>query len=374
MFKTQIIHTKDEFKQLRNNWNELLERSGSDTVFLSHEWLSIWLDTFGLNTKCFMIMVIKGNKIIAIAPLVIVNHVKCGIRIRKLQFAGSPQADYSDFIIDELREQCVEAIFKCIIRNVKYWDIIELWHLLNDSPNWQYLIKNIDNRELSYWKYQATVAPYILLDQKFETYYLKISKKLRYDIRRNIKRLKARGILNYAILQSRDDRLEHLPQFMDTLINRTTAAGRAVHTSTNLLLGKFFTALINDSEASKLILFSRHNHNGQNIAFHFGFLYKSKVYWYKPTFDPAYGQYSVGSIHLRDSIEYAIGENITEFDLLLGDEPYKMRWTAKKRSVFNINLYNKSIKSKIMKIWFTTVKPQLRDNIIIIKCLNIIRK
>jgi CelD/BcsL family acetyltransferase involved in cellulose biosynthesis len=374
MYETRIISSFEGFKASRIYWNNVLDGSKSDTVFLTHEWLSAWIRTNKLNEELFIIIISESDTVCAIAPLFISKESELGIPIKKLQFIGSPHADYSDFIISRNINQCVKNIFYCIIMHRNRWDIIDLSHISDLSLNLPEIEKHIKLHDLLLVKREKTASPYVEIPDSFETYYVNISKKLRYDIRRNEKRLSSIGALNYEIVEKEVDRMKILPHFIETLKGRSKDAGRPGEEISYNLFFNLFEAFITCPRASKLISFSKHTLNSEAIAYHFGFIYKKSMYWYKPTFNISFSSFSTGSIHLMRSMEYASNNGINEIDLLLGDEGYKKRWSTNERSVLNMTVYQKTLKSLLLKAWIVGLKPILRQNNILANIIGRYRK
>ena len=74
MFESSIISYIQDFKLIKNHWNELLEKSQTDKLFMRWEWLFNWWIVFGDNHQLFIILVHENNNLIAIAPLVCKDH------------------------------------------------------------------------------------------------------------------------------------------------------------------------------------------------------------------------------------------------------------------------------------------------------------
>ena len=59
-------------------------------------------------------------------------------------------------------------------------------------------------------------------------------------------------------------------------------------------------------------------------------------YLYNSSFDPAHSALSPGVVLLSSLIERAIGEGLTRFDFLKGDETYKRRLGAVYRPLYTV--------------------------------------
>jgi CelD/BcsL family acetyltransferase involved in cellulose biosynthesis len=73
--------------------------------------------------------------------------------------------------------------------------------------------------------------------------------------------------------------------------------------------------------------------DGEPIAAFFGWRLGARYAFYQSGFDPAHADHSVGSVILAMTIRSAIEEGAHEFDMLLGTEPYKRRFTDRARPV-----------------------------------------
>ena len=79
--------------------------------------------------------------------------------------------------------------------------------------------------------------------------------------------------------------------------------------------------------------------NHQPAASLYGFFYRGKFCFYQSGFDPVYAKHSVGLLAMGLSIQEAIAENATEFDLLHGNETYKGHWAKAARDLRRFELF-----------------------------------
>ena len=78
--------------------------------------------------------------------------------------------------------------------------------------------------------------------------------------------------------------------------------------------------------------------DGRVVAAHLGFVHGGRYTWYKPTFDPAYAKFSPGEVLLKRLIEDAQSEPVAEFDFTVGDEPFKLRFATRVRTVVDLRV------------------------------------
>jgi CelD/BcsL family acetyltransferase involved in cellulose biosynthesis len=79
--------------------------------------------------------------------------------------------------------------------------------------------------------------------------------------------------------------------------------------------------------------------NDHPIAFHYGFLYNSRLIWYKPSFDINYSKCSPGKVLIKYLIEYAINNGVDELDFTVGDEKFKSHFANEKKKNVQIKIY-----------------------------------
>ena len=79
--------------------------------------------------------------------------------------------------------------------------------------------------------------------------------------------------------------------------------------------------------------------NGQPAGAFYGFRYGRKYYFYQSGFDEAFLRQSVGLVTIGLTIREAIDEGAAEYDMLHGDESYKLLWANEVRPLFRFELY-----------------------------------
>jgi CelD/BcsL family acetyltransferase involved in cellulose biosynthesis len=109
----------DRFADLRSyaaQWNDLLARTGSPSVFLTWEWIEPWWEVFGAKFDLAVLFAEKDGRLVGIAPLMTGPLLKGtgGGLMRALMFVGQrgdTLAEYLDFIVEPGREADVVEAF-----------------------------------------------------------------------------------------------------------------------------------------------------------------------------------------------------------------------------------------------------------------------
>src|SRR5262245_8253506 len=66
MISLETIVEPDRFDAMRDEWSALLQRSSSDCVFLTHEWLSTWWQHLSEGRKLQVVVAREGARLVGI--------------------------------------------------------------------------------------------------------------------------------------------------------------------------------------------------------------------------------------------------------------------------------------------------------------------
>ena len=111
MLKYELINSTEVFKSLKTEWNNLLNNSNVDSIFLTWEWQFNWWNSFKSNKTLSIIIVRdnKDNKLLGIAPLYKAKkQIFKAISISELKFIGDDDnatSEYLDFICLKERDR-----------------------------------------------------------------------------------------------------------------------------------------------------------------------------------------------------------------------------------------------------------------------------
>ena len=144
-------------------------------------------------------------------------------------------------------------------------------------------------------------------------------------------------------LRAREDIVNALPGFAEAHIARFLATGRIsnlIRPERRLFLAEL-AKLLSDSGWMNL---SRLLVGGQPIAWNYGFQFAGTWFWYQPTFDSRWQQYSPGIQLLWGIVEEAcLTAEINVVDLGLGAEGYKDKIATDERGTLHLEVTRSSV-------------------------------
>jgi CelD/BcsL family acetyltransferase involved in cellulose biosynthesis len=354
--QVDIITELQELDSLEPAWNELLGRSGSRNFFLTFEWFRTCWSHLADGGRMCVAVAGRAGKVLGIAPL----RIKFKEGFRHLGFMGP--ADYQDFIIaPECRSQTLETILQALQYHPG-WDIFELARIPSDAPNFLQLqlaaskIKGMHEIRPTY------IAPYIRIETSWDAYWRSLSKNLRSDSRRRLKKLEAEmGGVSFRILDDREEISTNLNVLMNQHIARRDARDYSLFRSP--AYRSFYTALAEAFSITGALSIAAMQVGGRTAALSLGFTYGGKYLDLAPSFDEALAKYSIGRLLMAYTIEQSFKANLDEFDLGAGAELYKFEWKPKIRQLYTVTLCPVRPRSRLAHFWFNHIRPKLDANV-----------
>jgi CelD/BcsL family acetyltransferase involved in cellulose biosynthesis len=333
----RVITSHSELATLHEEWNALLERSVSDTVFLTWEWMYTWWECFSENKKLFVIVAEDEGAIIGIAPLHITRSRYFGLRtLRHIEFLGTSGVitEYLDFIIQKGQEQeLVPALLNFLFKNSSEWDALNLVSMKQDALNLQLIKEYCKEKGLQSWEYASRIAPYIELPASMDEYMQSLSNNSRWRFRKQRKTLE--NGRNVELLETKDKKavapdFTTIMQLHQKRWEQKGGPGSFAEERVGFL--KFHKTIVQRFFDNGWLYLLRLLVDGIPTAGHYNYFYHNKVYYHSIGFDPEWAEYNVGSVLQLLAVEDSIGKGAKEFDFLSGNEPYKYSWTKKDRT------------------------------------------
>ena len=347
----ELIRSWDKLVSISDQWNDILSRSEADTIFLRWEWISVWKDTCTDEVKPFVIVVRdSSNQIVGLVPFYKVEYKLCNIMrytVLRILADSASGSEYPAWII--LKEHDSDDIYDFITKKLEShadeWDCIWMPGVqlrgdqkkgISRSVMQKYYINSRENNSSSI----------NLLNCK-EDYILSLSRNMRSQLRRDLKKVQAHGeicvkkcmdeqeidmYLN-ALFELHDIRwkikglkgvFERMPKEMDFY-----------HSFIPLALRKGWLRLY--------ALFQ----GGAIKAVQLGYVYCNTYSQLQEGFDPSSSS-GVGNILRLHVFEECIREGVAEYDFLGEHTEHKRRWGAKERTGYDLFIGRKSFKNLIL--------------------------
>ena len=345
--KIREVNNFSEFLDLKDSWTDLLQRSDNCSIFSTWEWVSIWWRHFGKNRSLVILLAEENDELVGIAPLMYSVHTMFGLQRGIIEFIGNGHPIYSNFIISNSHEKCIQKFFEYLNCIPKKWNSAELCNL-SENPSCLFCL----NKKVGKVKPEQRCLS-VHLPNSFDAFLSTIKRKDKKEFRRNLRRLKNDGFTVNLIDYSETDKIakgmKHLFSLNQKRWKGQSFSGKCSDPnfcSFSFDIAKCF------SEKGWLGLYSLEL-SGKPVASLFGFKYNSKYYAYVTGRDPIYNSYGVGSLLFLKVMDLCIQDGIVEFDFMGGTDEYKKQWNPVSSWTFSVSVLRKGLCSHFQYLMYT---------------------
>jgi CelD/BcsL family acetyltransferase involved in cellulose biosynthesis len=349
--KVEIYQDSTGFAALREEWNPLLQRSATNTLFLTWEWQKAWWDSFGLGKSLFLVAVRdESGGLVGIAPLfhqeslvdpaaslpaISVERpmtIAGGALQRTVHLVGGTEvSDYLDIIapIGGHREVCaalLDALETRFLGETGFlWHFFDLRCLPATSPTVSSVAELARARGWQVQQAREDVCPVLDLPTTWDEYLAtKLNKKQRHELRRKMHRAEESAQVDWHWVTA-DGFEAGLGIFFQL--------HKASHPDKDAFMDEqmqgFFRAVARAALDQGWLRLSILRFNGQPVASYLCFDYGEDRLVYNSGFDlSAYADLGPGIVAVGYLIDDAIQHGLKRFDFLQGNERYKYEFGA----------------------------------------------
>jgi len=345
-----------------DRWAELVSDSNADFLFSNYNWLKAFWETYdGVNnSKIYIAIDERTKKWLGILP---VTKYHTGLSDLYTIILSSTASEYSDYfspiVRNKYKDKVIPILLKGFLENKSNIHQLRLSNVpeMNGSD---FIVSDTLNKLGIHYKKLSSGCPVLLFESKEKTKIFKsFGKKHRTDLKRQINRLNKLGNLSLKIFENNIQIEENWNNFLKMYRDRWEKVGQIDPMSKSR--NKLFFKKILDNLDNSLVHFSGLYLDDKPISYHIGFIYNNWFYYYKPTFDVEYGNYSPGKIHIWFLIEKGCEEGWKGVDFLKGFEEYKKNWTNQVNPTFTYIIYKKNWVRYYWQIkWKTIILKKIR--------------
>jgi CelD/BcsL family acetyltransferase involved in cellulose biosynthesis len=329
--RTTRIESWEGVSDLQAAWNDLVNRSPVSSVFQAFSWHLCWWRAFGGPYEPFVILAYADSQLIGIAPMMVTRRRGAMGRVqRELHFIGSINhaSDYCDFITDPDVPEALDALLEELCASSEEFHRIDLSHFPSHSPNQAQTLEYFKSRGMrTSFEVQAEALTRILGDGQAD---LKAANKS--SLKRHTGFFQKSGDLRFHQCASEAEILGYLEQFFEqhrARWMRTDSPSQFLDPAQQA----FYRELVREIFPKGWLRFDVVLFNETPLAFHFGFEYRRRFIWYKPTFDVQFASRSPGEVLIKFLLEDAIKKKLEEFDFTIGAESFKYRFANRTRYI-----------------------------------------
>jgi CelD/BcsL family acetyltransferase involved in cellulose biosynthesis len=327
---TEVITSYEDFVGLETAWNDAVERAHAPHPFVRHEWIRTWWECFGAGRQLHIVVVRRGGRIAAIAPLMRESSRMYGLPVRQLRMLHNDHTPRTDIIVADEPADSYRAIWNALLDCQHSWDLVLLNQIPAQSPTRDTLFAHATEKNCPTGVWPSSQSPYLELHGSWDTYYASLSSKFKQNLRNRLSRLNQLG---EAVLEAIEDAAEIRDCYQDAW--RLEASGWKREEGTAITsdpaVNRFYTLLADRATRHGWLRLLFLTVNGRRIATSYGSNYGGRLFLFKTGYDPEFAKCSPFKLLTFFATQKAFKEGLSEVDFLGDAEPWKLEWTSSTR-------------------------------------------
>ncbi len=332
MTRIRVYATADAFEALAGQWNALLARSAADTLFLTHEWQTVWWRELGDGELRILAIYDDDGALIGLAPLFFAPNALGAVEVA---LVGCKEvSDYLDFICARGHEPaCLRAVVDFLkSSDAPAWQSLALCNIVETSPTLALLPEMLSAEGWRPHLAFEDTCPVLALPDSFEAYLATLEGKERRELQRKLRRASEEVAITFTTEAGA------LTRDMDDFIALMKASAPEKAAFMTPRMARFFHAIAEAMFGVGRLQLAFLEVAGVRAAAYMNFVYKDAVLVYNSGLDPQkYAYLSPGQVLIARLIEKAIRDGRRAFDFLQGDEEYKYKLGGKDVSLYTLS-------------------------------------
>jgi len=331
--RVEVFTAVSAFQDLRAEWRQLLAQVPFQSVFFTPEWQETWWRHFGATRQLHLLTVRSSDGTLqGLVPLMSSPGIEGTAR---LELIGDLElCDYLDVLMAPARQHEVgHAVVEYLLGNGGEEVEVCLQNLSQHSATSAVFQDCLLHSGLTVEVEQIETCPTVLLPSEWEAYLALLRGKDRHELRRKLRRAAAAARLEYRVTSAAAQLDEDINTFVTLHRMSQQDAKQGFMTPEK---EAFFRAMARQLWPQGWLELAFLYADGEPIATLCCFAYGSTYAAYNSGYHPAYGDLSAGIVLFAERIRTAIARGFTAFDFMRGDEPYKYRFGATDRPLYQL--------------------------------------
>lgn len=337
----RISNTDDyaSFSRLQQEWDDLLSASRQDGPFLRHAWLDAWWRTHGGDHELHVLTCRDdAGRLLGVMPC---YRARMGrlVPVRRLRFLADGDVG-STCLTPFARPDVEDEVFAGLLSHLRQdseWDVLDLRFL---DPH-QAFFGKLTQRPMKVY-HDCGACPLISLPRDWEAYLQMLQPRKRQNVRRSLRRIDEAGIGLEVIERAEDVRVavNDLLRLRDQRVRKRLGESFVASEAFRDFTMETTMSLLHEGRLRLLFL----RLGEQRIAVNHMFRYGDTMYGEQAGFDDSQPYPDLMRPLQALAIKRAIEEGCDTFDMLLGDQDYKLDWGAHNvRELVKVHVYHRSL-------------------------------
>lgn len=344
--RIEQLDSLQSLSSLRRDWNSLAEMTPGVSVFSTWEWQTTWWKHYQAGKTLRVLLARDGVQIVGILPMYLARskiapHVTAR-ELRLIGTGGDTSPDYLGPLIEPAQERVVNAAFaEHLSSRRREWDTVRL----TDVAPCAFLGTMADTLHLRGVRAdvcECSKIQRVRLPRSWAEYVAGMPTERRRRIGKLRRRVEQQLGGRLVAVQTE----AQLPALIDDLIalhrKRWDSKGSDIGAFRSPAYIGFHREVITACHRNGWIRLYRIEVAGRTVAIVYCYAYRGEILLFQNGFDPEHEHFRLGQVLIGFSIEQAIAEGASAFDMLKGDHEYKASWSNDVRTTCDLVAYNTS--------------------------------
>lgn len=362
MIAVERVDGRAGFLALEAEWAGLLRRSAGADIFVSHDWISLWLDHFGEGKDLWFLSLRDGGRLDGIIPLVRERERWKGVPVRTLRFPleRAVQITRCGFLLADGAGPLIDAFLGYLAARAGEWDVLHLEGFRSGSEQLDCLEKAA--REAGYSvspRYVAQVACYLSIDTDWAGYLRGKTGHFRKRLKEERARLEKFGRISFSLHRDPAQVADAMPKILAVLSARMGVRSVEDADPRDERLIRYASAIAERFSAKGALEIRLACIDGRPAACLLSAVRDGIVYTILTKYDPYFEHASPGKAVFRYLLEDAASQGYREIDFL-SSWSYVARFSSGTREFAGLRIYNKGCFAGLVRIGREVVMPAAR--------------
>lgn len=361
------ISRTEDFFALREEWQELLNDSSSNTLFLTWEWQYTWWLHLAEKRQLAILTIRKDGILMAIAPMTVKPadlKRMMPFKILEILGTGTVGSDYLSIIVRNDAERRLMPAISVALLNRKY--SLEMSNTERDSKIMTKVVLEMNGLGCRSGRSTQSFSPFIDLSGfNWDSYMTRNNSSNRTRFNKKLRKLEKTFSVRFDQTNTEASLEMDLQTLIQLHLQRWDGKGgtNAFNSVSLRNFHKEFSAIALKNNWLRLYIMWLDNKPAAAV---YGFCYNDIFYYYQAGFNPQFSQYSVGYLAIGQTVKKALEEGVREYDMLRGNESYKYVWATNERELVRLNIFQPTSKGRACEQYMAlrnSAKAMIIDNL-----------
>jgi CelD/BcsL family acetyltransferase involved in cellulose biosynthesis len=347
-----------QFDGLASAWRGVSQAGGDDSPFLSHDWFACCWRTAGPDRRRELWVAEDVTGPVAFLPLMRARTRAWGLPVRLLSFLECPDTPFVDIPTARRAEEVIPE-FLGALGQTGAWDVLSFRKLPPESATLKALRTTLTDRWL--WREgRPEASPCVEISGTWEDYLRQRSPRFRKTCRNIENRLEKSGTVTVEEHREVDPDGRIFSEVMDVSL-QSWKGPRGLAMVNMPGASRFFREFTRRASANGWLRLWILRVDGRAVATEYQVRSNGSLYALRADFDAGAEGLSPGAaLNLRIIRTLFERQDMHEYNMGPGANPYKLRWATSSRETHSIHVYAPTHYGRMLYGLETRVLPALR--------------